>query len=165
MRCRQGDLRCGEENHRYFGCNGKFTWCQCNIEEAKTKLLKHVNDENDIVVDKTRIAVMTDDGWVEGLVEYAQVVRGVRGRQHTAYHVNVETIGLNGTPPLCEMEWRIVGQEGESSNEETGTPPARTQTRQHRSRGQWVTTHHPCKARLQLRTTVSLLSTRAPVAR
>lgn len=94
-------------------------------------MLKHVNDENDIVVDKTRIAVMTDDGWVEGLVEYAQVVRGVRGRQHTAYHVNVEfpsgpmhvTIGLNGTPPLCEMEWWIVGHEGESSNEEPGTPP------------------------------------------
>ena len=45
-------------------------------------MLKHANDENDIVVDKTRIAVMTDDGWVEGLVEYAQVVKGARGRQH-----------------------------------------------------------------------------------
>ena len=130
MRYRWEDLQCSEENHRYFGCNGTFTWCQCNIEEDKTKMLKYANDENDIVVDKTRIAVMTDDGWVEGLVEYAQVVKGARGRQHTAYHVNVEfpsgpmhvTIGLDGTPPLCEMEWWIVGQEGDSSDEEPSSP-------------------------------------------
>ena len=41
-------------------------------------------------MDKTRIAVLTDEGWVEGVVEYAQVVKGKGWKRHTAYHVNVE---------------------------------------------------------------------------
>ena len=126
LHCRRSDLRCGEENHRYFGCNGTFTWCQCNIEKDMSKKRQRASDESDIIVDKTRIAVLTDEGWVEGVVEYAQVIKGKGGKRHTAYHVNVEfpegpmhvTIGLDGSPPLCEMEWWIVGQEEQSADEE-----------------------------------------------
>jgi len=80
-----------------------------------------------LAVDETRIAVSTDEGWVEGVVEYAQIVKGAHGKRHTAYHVKVEfpegpmhvTIGLDGSPPLSEMEWWIVGQEGRHSDEES----------------------------------------------
>lgn len=74
-----------------------------------------MNSEDDIVVDETVIAFLSDDGWKEGLVEWAQVVRTSTGRRQTAYHVCSEeeqtlyTIGLNDSTPLHEMEWWIVG--------------------------------------------------------
>lgn len=112
--CRRGSMRCHDPSHQYLACKGKATWCQCQVE-GNTKKQAGLNSEDDIVVGETVIAFLSDDGWREGLVEWAQVVRTSTGHRQTAYHVCSEeeqvlyTIGFNDSPPLHDMEWWIVG--------------------------------------------------------
>ena len=106
-------MRCQDLTHQYLACKGKATWCRCQVEGTASKQCG-LNSEDDIVVNETVIAFLSDDGWKEGLVDWAQVVTTRAGHRQTAYRVLSEeehvlyTIGFDDTPPLHEMEWWIV---------------------------------------------------------